>query len=175
MDTFCFVGRGNTVLYFVCLFDRKISESTLVISEGHSGRFCYLSTRRVGPPGWGQREARKIEKDRERTEQNQRGGGGSFFWPGLTKEDVKRKKKAKDPERRKKGVGWEVEGVKVLYSLEIQRSNQRPLTWQYLWQIITASLHMTQSARQIVFWWAIDPLVYHSNHPLMTSSTCSLH
>lgn len=57
MYTFCFVRGwmggwgGHTVFHFVRLSDRKITESTLAISVGHSGRFCYLSTGRLGPPG----------------------------------------------------------------------------------------------------------------------------
>lgn len=44
-----------------------------------------------------------------------------------------------------------------------------------LWQIIPAALHMTQSAWQIAFWWAIGLLVYQPNHPLMAASRHRLH
>lgn len=43
------------------------------------------------------------------------------------------------------------------------------------WQIIPAPPHMTQSARRMGFCRAIRLLLYQPNHPLMTSSTHSLH
>ena len=190
MDTFSCVG-GNTVLYFVLLLDRNISESTQrfqwVIPED-SVTFQQAERAPGLRPGRGQgNTGRQREERAERNPKRPKKRGIVFdqVWgkEGRNKAGVLLRKAQRRENQNVAGRGersWaRVRVWGCSNSVEILEfipcSNQSPLTWRGLWQIIPAPLRMTQSAWRIAFWWAIGLLVYQPNHPLMTSSTRSLH
>lgn len=182
MDTFSFV-RGNTVLYFVLLHDRNISESTQrfqwVIPED-SVTFQQAERAPGLRPGRGQgNTGRQTEKRAKKETQRPKKRWMVFDQVWKRKKRVTQKAERirmwraerKDLETERGCKTTQLSGNPWVHTVFQSKS----IDLAGLWQIIPAALHMTQSAWRIAFWWAIGLLIYQPNHPLMTSSTHSLH
>lgn len=189
MDTYSFV-RGNTVLYFVLLPDRNISESIQrfqwVIPED-SVTFQHAERAPRLRPGRGHINVGRLRE--ERAGGNQRPRRRWIDFDQVLKKKNKRRNKAVvqlrkleeermrmwRSERKDVETEWECESTQLSGNPQVHTVFQsKSIDLAGLWQIIPAALHMTQSAWRIAFWWAIGLLIYQPNHPLMTASTRSL-
>lgn len=185
-----FVLWGEIQSYTLCA---SLTEKSVNQPSDFSGSFRKILlpfNKQSGPPGWGQREAREVGRQKEnRAERNTetKEEVDSFltkFWR-KKKQREKKKQVRSVTERREdqnfarqeeKSWEWGCESTQLSGNPRVHTVFQsKSIDLAGLWQIIPAALHMTQSAWRIAFWWAIGLLVYQPNHPLMTPSTHSLH